>query len=674
VLFKTEDYSNSDLNLQSLASYKLKKIKLIIDSSNYFKRRKLYNKLIEENFSSKAEKESSDSNSNSDKRNHGNEYTEEIYNLLSNEEQRDISDSESSSSTESYSADTETIVVRNFKENLGTYTLNKSHHLEKNKIFFEFEKQITIPNTNILNFKLHISKSNKYIILVIENFIENENKTILKNEIEIQYLNEELKLINSFSFKNKKKEEDDDETNNPPYNPLVKNDRPLYENNSNLDKRISEIFLNFKIFYNYVYTQFEDSVKISHIESFDKYLLTCDFKSFLAMNIKTTNSTNNKDLNNFHSENGENKIVYYRKYIFTYDQINNYLILITEDLDMIIYYPIVKSTNSHNDNNKNFNVCKFKKLFQNFDLKNILGISDDLSINKGNQGNSDTKLNLNLINIEIIRSDLLINLKQIGQIVSINLDKFEDHIEENYFEFRIINTNDFSIVNENLKVFNLENTDKKHQQHTYQTKDCKQDKNSYNNPIYTRNAIMAPEIAYSKNTFSNFILIQNYENPNIIMIYEILNPHSKLVGGDYSFLNFKIPIIFVAMIIIFFYQFFKKRNELNAETPGMKKEVFKYLEDQGAFYNRKTYKEESENQLKHTHTHVTDSKYKSILKNASNNSNNNYSLKKENDDVNMNSNADESMNESSNDQNDSDFVKDDEEYKKKILEFLKKKN
>ncbi len=106
----------------------------------------------------------------------------------------------------------------------------------------------------------------------------------------------------------------------------------------------------------------------------------------------------------------------------------------------------------------------------------------------------------------------------------------------------------------------------------------------------------------------------------------------------------------------------------------MKKEVFKYLEDQGAFYNRKTYKEESENQLKHTHTHVTDSKYKSILKNASNNSNNNYSLKKENDDVNMNSNADESMNESSNDQNDSDFVKDDEEYKKKILEFLKKKN
>jgi hypothetical protein len=278
-------------------------------------------------------------------------------------------------------------------------------------------------------------------------------------------------------------------------------------------------------------------------------------------------------------------------------------------------------------------------------LKNILGISEDLLIIDNNH--SDAKLDINLINMEIIRSDLLINFNQLGKILIINLDKFEDHIEENYFEFRIKNTNNFAIENENLNILNLENTDKKPSEH--RRNDTKREGNF--NCFNSRNQRMAPEIPFSKNTFSNFILIQNCENPNIIMIYEIFNPHSKLVGGDYSFLNFKIPIIFVAMIIIFFYHFFKKRNELNGETPGMKKEVFKYLEDQGAF-NKKNYQEEN---------------FKPVVDNA----NNNYSLEKENE-VNLNSNADESINDSG-EENDSERMNNEDEYKKKIMEFLKKK-
>jgi len=518
----------------------------------------------------------------------------------------------------------EKIIVKNFKENMKSYTISKFHkkQLDRNKVYFELEKELYFEeNTKIINIKFHISKSIKYIILSNEIFKTDINRNkILKNEIEIIYFNEDLNIVNTFYIQKKINE----------YNSST--NKLYYDNDINDINRISDDFRNFKVYYNFVYIQFKDSIKISHIENFSAFLVDCDLKNFL---VKETNG-----------ENESIQEIIYKDYIFIYDQMNNYLIIFTEDFDMIILYPIVKFTN---EKNPKLNVCNFIKYFSNFHLKKLLGIKSSNEL-----FNKQNNLELSLINIEIIRNDLLINFNQLGKILLINLDKFEEAIENNFFQFRIVNTRDINIENESLNILDL--TDNK-------------DKNSYrfnlinqniNEEIsknkFIRNTKLSSEIAFSKNTFSNFIIIQNFENPNILQIYEIHNPHSKLVGGDYSFLNFKIPIIFIAMIIIFFYHFFKKKRELNEENPRIKKEVFRYLEDSGAF-NKKSYKEEIDKKNPFL-------KYDTV---------DNHMNKKEDREELDNSIADESLN-NTQEENYSDKISDEDNYKKKIIDFLKKKN
>lgn len=574
--------------------YTIKKIKLTYDSSNYYKKR-IYNNNFEEKF-----------NKQNNTKNHNNNYQEEVLKepiQFKNSLERSLDESE-------------IITIENFKENLGTYTIKKNNYmeLERNKIIFELEKEIHFNNAKIINFKFHISKSIKYIIIVKENLILDENKKNLDNHrIEIRYFNENLNLINNFFIKNEKNEQS------------TKNNESVHLVDES--RRISEYFKDFKIFYNFIYTQFETSIKISPIENFNTYILSCDLKEFLPKKID--------DSLDFQEKN-----IIFKDYIFAYDQKNNYIIVFTEEFDMILFFPIVKFTI---EKNKNGNVCNFLKYFKNDLLRKILGITYH-----------EKKLDLNLIYIEIVRNDIIINFNQIGKILFINLDTLEETIEKDYFEFRVFNTNDMMIENDHLNIFNLSDKDK----NIFDIKKKYINQNETFRRDYTlRDKRLASEIAFSKNTFSNFILIQNYENPDLIMIFELYNPHSKLVGGDYSFLNFKIPIIFVAMIIIFFYHFFKKRKELNEDNPEIKNEVFKYLEDQGAF--KKKFKEENDNPI--------NKKFDSNNKNL-------FSHQKfDEKGSNLDSNADESINDSI-EEYDSDNSQEKDNYKKKIMEFLKTKS
>ena len=488
--------------------------------------------------------------------------------------------------------DNEKVTVRNFKENLSTYSISKYYkqQIKKNKIVFNLENEIILKNQEIINFKLHISKSIKYLAIISRDN-KNSEKDLLNNllgkKIKINYFNDQLKKFKKFY---------------------------LNENNSEKNKKkyISN-FKDFQFFFNFAYLKYDNSIKISTIENLDSLILKCNLEKHLIKESKNNNDN------------------IYKNYVYTYDQLNNFLLILTEDLEFLIFYPIVKSTNSQN---KNLNLCNFKKSFKSKDFKYLLKLNtrDEDFIN----------INVDYINLEIIRNDLIINFNKIGKILFINLEKFEENIENDFFDFRIVDTykyqesNKFQFFNFSpFKIISNKNSGK----------------NSFKeNTQEISTNFKISDFIYCKNTFSNFILIQSYDNPNLIMIFELYNPHSKLVGGDLSFLNFKIPIIFIAMIILFFYHFSVKKKEiLETSTPAMKKEIFKYLEDQGAF--KKNYKEEND-KIKS----VESDKYKKF--------------KIENEEI--DSNADESVNDSV-DEIDLEHINSEKFCKEKIIQFIKNK-
>lgn len=608
ILFEDEQSKSNEMK-----NYSLRKIRIAIDSSKIFSKQTSYK---DKNF----EKQEHASNSVSDDNYQSSAYSDSSSYTFSERE-----------ATQSSEEDSEKIIVRNFKEDLGTYTINKYYkkQIEKNKIYFELENEIQITDTIITNYKIHISKSIRYIILITQkNSKESANPNEKKNSnrnfnnpnpatkmhLEVKYFSEDLKLINNFYIREDNLHFKGSEVSIKP---------------ADTDVSIIDSFKEFKIFYNFVYAKLSDAILISQIENLDNFILTCDLSNFLLVKDNYI-----KDPSKANTENSNEPYKAHKDFTFTYDQINNFLFILNEGLEILIFYPFVKSTHVKN---KIYNSCNFIKLFKSFDLLNILGLDPN---------NADFKrVAINLVKLDIIRSDLIIIFNELGKILFINLEKFDEQLEQNNFEFRVVDLNNF---NSSKDIFPFDFNFISHQHDQIRL--------NYSTFIASQ---FSPDIIYSKNTFSNFILIQNFVNPNIIMIFELYNPHSKLVGGDYSFLNFKIPIVFVAMIVIFFYHFYKKKKELNNETPEMKKEVFKYLEDQGVF--KKTFKEEKENNP--------------IARSGTNYPA--YTKEYADEDLHHKDNqADESINDI--DENcgneDSDKLNDEIEFKRKIMQFLKNKS
>jgi hypothetical protein len=109
-----------------------------------------------------------------------------------------------------------------------------------------------------------------------------------------------------------------------------------------------------------------------------------------------------------------------------------------------------------------------------------------------------------------------------------------------------------------------------------------------NLPRKTSTSTCINKLTFLKNHGGANILIR--KDDYTILLFDIIDPTSKLKGGeDFSF-NFKIPIIFIALIILFFYHYFKnKSNSSEKKTPDDEytNEIYQKLREYGAFENVK---------------------------------------------------------------------------------------
>jgi hypothetical protein len=76
---------------------------------------------------------------------------------------------------------------------------------------------------------------------------------------------------------------------------------------------------------------------------------------------------------------------------------------------------------------------------------------------------------------------------------------------------------------------------------------------------------------------NNYYLL--FKNCDSLLLYEIVSVSSKIKGSeDYSF-NFKIPVLFIAIIVIFLYQFYKKRINNTAEKENIKEDLLNKIKE-----------------------------------------------------------------------------------------------
>ena len=93
-----------------------------------------------------------------------------------------------------------------------------------------------------------------------------------------------------------------------------------------------------------------------------------------------------------------------------------------------------------------------------------------------------------------------------------------------------------------------------------------------------------------KTSLEHFLMMKN-SNSNKILLYHIPNINSKIKGSEEVGFNFKIPIIFIALIIIFIVNYYKKKKSVKEEdSEFLKKQVLDELKRYGEV--KKKYKEQ----------------------------------------------------------------------------------
>lgn len=84
-----------------------------------------------------------------------------------------------------------------------------------------------------------------------------------------------------------------------------------------------------------------------------------------------------------------------------------------------------------------------------------------------------------------------------------------------------------------------------------------------------------------KTSLEHYLIIKNYKK-NSLLLYHIPNISSKVRGKNDIGFNFKIPIIFIALFVIFIANYYKKKkNAQNIEDENLKKEVLDELKRYG---------------------------------------------------------------------------------------------
>ena len=98
------------------------------------------------------------------------------------------------------------------------------------------------------------------------------------------------------------------------------------------------------------------------------------------------------------------------------------------------------------------------------------------------------------------------------------------------------------------------------------------------------------ELKLIKTSLEHFLMMKNSMS-NKLLLYHIPNINSKIKGSEEVGFNFKIPIIFIALVIIFIVNYYKKKKNVKEEdSEFLKKQVLDELKRYGGV--NKKYKEQ----------------------------------------------------------------------------------
>ena len=98
------------------------------------------------------------------------------------------------------------------------------------------------------------------------------------------------------------------------------------------------------------------------------------------------------------------------------------------------------------------------------------------------------------------------------------------------------------------------------------------------------------ELKLIKTSLEHFLMMKNSMS-NKLLLYHIPNINSKIKGNEEVGFNFKIPIIFIALVIIFIVNYYKKKKNVKEEdSEFLKKQVLDELKRYGGV--NKKYKEQ----------------------------------------------------------------------------------
>lgn len=140
--------------------------------------------------------------------------------------------------------------------------------------------------------------------------------------------------------------------------------------------------------------------------------------------------------------------------------------------------------------------------------------------------------------MEILRKDLILRNKE--TIIVIDLSDFEELDTKNEelkfrkFDLTSYKRKDEILIQNSEKHIDLPNFEKKH--------------------FFENN-----KLVFCKSNNGHYIFTKR-NNDNTLLLLEIVNPTGKLKGNEEFSFNFKIPIIFIALIILFFFHYFKKKQ------------------------------------------------------------------------------------------------------------------
>lgn len=78
-----------------------------------------------------------------------------------------------------------------------------------------------------------------------------------------------------------------------------------------------------------------------------------------------------------------------------------------------------------------------------------------------------------------------------------------------------------------------------------------------------------------RTSMEHYLLIRSKDNE--VLLYHIPNINGKIIGNEEIGFNFKVPVIFIALVVIFFVNYYKKKQGNNQSSEAFRGEIMKEL-------------------------------------------------------------------------------------------------